>query len=206
MKKSWRQLMFQKKGQPPPRWVRTTGGATPIDPRSRRRMRYGTARLAANRGSERLHRLIRSAFFAVLELVAVIVLVTWAASFIWHFYEGAEAGRAVLQGILAAVAVCVWLVFTRERYRYEQHKAIAVERELERRADEASATERTTRMDRVDPAGPPPPIRSSATWPPDRRGDDQPPDRAPDPPDWPNPYADKPQGFVDPRNLPEERL
>lgn len=181
----WRKLKEQK---PPPRWVRGPGGAQPIDPTSRRRMRLGTARLAANRGSERVHRMLRSAFFSVIELMVVILAVSWIGSWVWHLYEGASTGRAVLQGVLAAVAASVWLVFTRERYRHEQHRDIAIERDLERRADQAAAAERTTRMDRVDPAGPPSTIRSSANWPPRRDGGDQ------------------SQGFVDPDRLPEEPL
>jgi hypothetical protein len=200
-RKPWRQQQEEavlRHKKPPPQWQRDPSGAIPVTPKQRRRIKLGTARLKASRGSERMHRLLRSAFLAVLEMLGVILAATLFGRFMYELYRGASVGRAIIQAVIGTVALCVWLVFTRERYKADTRRAIAQERGLELAADQGARTDtqvisdRTVRMDRVGQAGPPPPdntIEPEGTghrWPPRRDGE--------------------PQGFVDPDKLPEEPL
>jgi hypothetical protein len=171
---------------PPPAWQRGTQGAIPVTPKAERRRKLGTARLKAARGSERMHRLLRSGFLAILELLVLAVITTVVMRLLYNFFAGAPTGRVVLQAVGLAVVVVIWLNLTHNRYRAETWKAIAHERDRELAAHRGAGTDttvlddRTARLDRVDPPGPPPPA-----WPPRR--------------------TEEPQGFVDPRDLDVER-
>lgn len=135
MKKPWRTLMAQKQS-PPPAWKRGPNGAIPVTSKQRRRQRRGAAAMAANRGSARMHRLLRSAFVSVIEMLALIALATLFGRFLYNLYNGASVGRAVLQAVVAAVAVIVWLNLTHNRYRADTREAIASERAIELGADQ----------------------------------------------------------------------
>ena len=154
MKLSWPALMRQKKH---PNWVEHPAGGQARRPPLGPYHEAGHGPHAANRGSERLHRLIRSAFVSVIELMAVILAASWIGSLHLAPVRGGihRAGPSSRRSVPPSPS-CVWLVFTRERYKHEQHVAIAHERELELRAATAQPEDRTARMDRVDPARPAP--------------------------------------------------
>jgi hypothetical protein len=161
----WLRVRWRKARNQPPgavNWRRDASGAMPVTPREVRRVKRGTAAMAANRGSEKMNRLLRSGLVATLELMLVIVIATLFGRFLYAMYEGASIGRAILQSIIAAIAGMVWLNLTHNRYRDETRKAIAHERSVQLRAatthqgtgaDPAQQIDRTARLDRVDPTG-----------------------------------------------------
>jgi hypothetical protein len=160
LRSRWRAARNQPPGAV--NWRRDASGAMPVTKREVRRVKRGTAAMAVNRRSERMNRLLRSGFVAILELMLVIVVGTLFGQFLYWMYEGASVGRAILQSIVAAIAGIVWLNLTHNRYRDETRKAIAHERSEQLRAvtthegagaDPAQQVDRTARLDRVDPTG-----------------------------------------------------
>jgi hypothetical protein len=163
MKLSWKRLQAQKGQAPPVNWRRGPNGAIPVTPKAVRRQRLGTAAMAANRGSEKMNRLLRSAFVSVLEMLALVAISVLFGRFLYSLYVGASVGRATLQSVLAAVTVVIWLNLTHNRYRNDTRRAIADERDLQLRssthdqvggADTKEPPDRTARLDRVDPTRP----------------------------------------------------
>lgn len=140
MKLSFRKLMDQKRYPSHKQWHRPDpAGSVPVTPKQVRKIKRGTARMATNRGSEKLNRLLRSAFVSVLELMVVVVACTLFGRFLYTQFQGASVGRAVIQAILAAAGGIVFLTLTHNRYRDNLHKEIAIERDVQLRADQSRA-------------------------------------------------------------------
>lgn len=160
MKRSLAELL--RRGPLPPRnWEQTSDGARPVP---LRRQKLGTARLKANRGSERMHRALRSAFISAIEMMVLVIVATGFGALLWELYEGVSTGRAVIQAVIAAVAVMVWLTFTRERYKTDQRRQQAYEREQERRADTPEPPDRTARLDHQPPPSEAPTTEFQRDW------------------------------------------
>ena len=151
----------------PPQWKRDQTGAVPITPRAERRRKIGTAAAHANRGSEKLNRLIRSAFVAVFEMMIVILGGVLFGRLIYELYQGASWGRTLVQSVIGTIAAMTWLTFTRERYKDETRRAIRAEHEQRAKADQPHGAGADTtftagrgaRVARVDDSGEAPTTR-----------------------------------------------
>lgn len=131
MKRSWKELMRRKNSPAaaPDTWKRNAHGAIPVTPAQERSRKLGTAKMAANRGSERMNRALRSAFVAVFEMLAVIAIGSAFGRLMYELYKNTSVGRGIIQAVVATAAFATWLVFTRERYKDETRRAIRAEHE-----------------------------------------------------------------------------
>ena len=159
-----------------PAWRKGPSGAIPITPKARRRQRLGTARMNANRWSAKLERALIAGLASAVVMLAIVFLASFVGSWLWALYEGKATGQAVLQAILSAAAVLVWLSLSHQRYHRHTRRAIADERAASLRADNQEEPRgRGPGVGDPHPSDPTPttPIKPpddiTTNWPPDPR-------------------------------------
>lgn len=94
-----------------------------------RKMRRGTDKLPASRGSERLNRWIRAGIASFLQLLAIYLASAFVGSWVWWLYASGPDGRTITMAAVTGLVISVWAILTRERARKDERRQLLAEQE-----------------------------------------------------------------------------